>query len=216
MLNTVQIKELKKKKFYSSTYRILYNVQYYSDLKTNFSFSFITKISALATIFKFIFCLFGIFNIKKFAKFRNENIERVLNYDITSKSVIHQLESNKWLDTTKNDFKEKMRAIKTSTDALYAEPEFINEIQEVLKNPSSFNPNRLEEIFNMLLEDYETIIEAWKDCQGKEKLAIKHVKEKYYEIKESNINSEKLLFNMTNGQLTQNFEEIIKIFNKQI
>ncbi len=216
MLNTVQIKELKKKKFYSSTYRILYNVQYYSDLKTNFSFSFITKFSALVTVSKFIFCLLGIFNIKKFAKFRNENIERVLNYDITSKSVIHQLESNKWLDITKNDFKEKMRAIKTSTDALYAEPEFINEIQEVLKNPSSFNPNRLEEIFNMLLEDYETIIEAWKDCQSKETLAIKHVKEKYDEIKESNINSEKLLFNMTNGQLTQNFEEIIKIFNKRI
>lgn len=214
MLNTVQIKELKKKKFYSSTYKILYNVQYYSDLKTNFSFSFITKISALVTVSKFIFCLLGIFNIKKFAKFRNENIERVLNYDITSKSVIHQLESNKWLDITKNDFKEKIRAIKTSTDALYAEPEFINEIQEVLKNPSSFNPNRLEEIFNMLLEDYETIIESWSYCQYKEKLTIKHVKKKYDEINESKVNSEKFLFNITNGLLTQDSEEIIELFNK--
>lgn len=80
VLNTMQIMELKKKKFYSSTYKLLYNIQYYSDIRIDFPFSFITKYATLVTCCKFIFCLFGISNIIKFAKFRNENIERVLNY----------------------------------------------------------------------------------------------------------------------------------------
>lgn len=213
MLNSVQIIELKKKDFYSSTYRLPYNIQYYSDIRTNFSFSFITRSAALVTLFKFIFCLFGISNIKKFAKFRNESIERVLNHDIEHKSVIYQLESNNWLNVEKNDFEDKMRVIKTSTDALYADSRLIREIKEILNDSSEYDKDHYGELFKMLLDDYDIIVEAWKDCRYKGMATIDNIKDKYNELKESQISSEKFLYSMTNGSLTQNIKELIELLN---
>lgn len=206
MLYANQILELKAKKFYKSTYKILFNLRYYFDMKTHFSFPKAQKSdNNVVTIIKFILCLFSLLKIKNFANFRNKNIELFLNHDVRFKSIIIEIESNKWLNVENYDFVNKIRAIKESTYAIYSDERFIIEVKEFFNNDSDFS-NILEETFKKLLDDYDLIIKAWTYCRNNECLAITHVKDKYNEL----INNSNLFSNhMENGYLTANIDSTI-------
>ncbi|MBQ8348212.1 MAG: hypothetical protein IJY19_01005 [Ruminococcus sp.] len=200
MLDTTQVNELREKDFYNSTYKIPYNIKFYKEIKRPKNCSVFSMHKIILTIIKIVWCLVGLFkNIKSFARFRNNNLELFLNKDIQFKDIINNLENNNWLKIEKHDFVQKIDAMKTSTNSIYNDTNFILEIKEILKE--NFDANNLAEIIEDLTRRYDIIINAWCDCLRDDALSFRNLRNKY---NESIKKSEQFCKNMNNGALTDN------------
>lgn len=208
MLNANQIQELKTKKFYKSTYKILFNIRYYLDMKNHFPLPSAKKSDNIAiNSIKFVLCLFSLFKIKRFANFRNKNIERFLNDDVQLKSIIIDIESNKWLNVENYNFVDKIRAVRESTYALYSDEHFIIEVKEFFNNESDFS-YILEETFKKLLDEYDLLIKAWTYCRNNGCLTITHVINKYNELMDN--------YNLFSGYMDNDRLNYIDEFNNNL